>query len=101
MAAPCLGHSKLVNIKPLGGYSTLDNMNIDLRQAIINRVQDKSNAELTEIVDGSIGQDERALPGLGVIFEMIWQQSTDSEHSRMIDSLHQHLHHADYANPSQ
>lgn len=67
--------------------------NIDLRQAIINRVQDKSNTELNEVIEGSIGQDEMALPGLGVLFEMIWQQSDHAEHERMTSALYQHLHH--------
>ncbi|WP_274649176.1 small acid-soluble spore protein SspI [Paenibacillus humicola] len=62
--------------------------NLDLRQAIIQRVHDKSNAELTDIIEGSIGSDERALPGLGVLFELIWQQSAAPEQSRMVETLH-------------
>ncbi|MWC31018.1 small acid-soluble spore protein SspI [Paenibacillus sp. MMS18-CY102] len=70
---------------------------IDLRQAIITRVKDKSNEELTDIIQDSIGSDERALPGLGVLFEMIWQDSSSSDQSRMVNSLHQHLHTGDSA----
>lgn len=74
---------------------------IDLRQAIVMRVQDKSGNELTEVIEDSIGNDERTLPGLGVLFEMIWQQSSEPEQSRMVDSLYKHLHHNEHANPSQ
>lgn len=74
---------------------------VDLRQAIVMRVQDNSTVELSEVIEDSIGADELALPGLGVLFEMIWQQSSDAEHGRMVDSLYKHLHHADHANPSQ
>lgn len=65
---------------------------IDLRQAILMRVKGKSDSELTDIIQDSIGADERALPGLGVLFEMIWQHSTADDQSRMIGSLHSHLH---------
>ena len=65
--------------------------NIDLRQAIVHRVQNKSNAELTEVIEDSIGHDERALPGLGVLFEMIWQNCSQDDHNRMVQVLHSHL----------
>lgn len=46
---------------------------LTLRQAIMQRIHDKTNEQLVEIIDGSIGSDEMALPGLGVIFERIWE----------------------------
>lgn len=74
---------------------------IDLRQAIINRVQDNTKEQLTEVIQGSVGNDERALPGLGVLFEMIWSQSSDSEQIHMVNSLYEHLHQdSAAANPS-
>ncbi|GFN33364.1 small acid-soluble spore protein SspI [Paenibacillus xylaniclasticus] len=73
-------------------------MNIDLRQAIIMRVKDKSDSELTDIIQDSIGADERALPGLGVLFEMIWQHSTADDQSKMVGYLHSHLHTNDAPN---
>ncbi|MHA7964754.1 small acid-soluble spore protein SspI [Paenibacillus sp. CAU 1782] len=66
--------------------------NIDLRQAILNRVQDNSREQLNEVIEGSVGHDERALPGLGVLFEMIWKQTGESDHNHMVDTLYQHLH---------
>lgn len=73
---------------------------IDLRQAIVMRVQDNSAQELTEVIQDSVGADERALPGLGVLFEMIWQQSSGQEQSRMVDSLYKHLHETAAGNPT-
>lgn len=73
---------------------------IDLRQAIVMRVQDNSAKELTEVIVDSIGADERTLPGLGVLFEMIWQQSSETDQGRMVDSLYKHLHQSDQSNPS-
>lgn len=74
--------------------------NLDLRQAIVRRVQDKSGAELTDVIDSSIDADERALPGLGVLFEMIWKSSEKPEQNHMVELLYNHLHAAGDAPPS-
>jgi small acid-soluble spore protein I (minor) len=66
-------------------------MNINLRDAIITRMQDKSNDELTDVVEGSIGGDDRALPGLGVLFEIIWEHSDKKAKTKMISTLKEHL----------
>nr|WP_306220464.1 small acid-soluble spore protein SspI [Cohnella sp. WQ 127256] len=73
---------------PLEGGTTVE---LDLRQAINQRVQGKNNDELTEIIEGSIGHEEMALPGLGVLFEMIWNDSTAAARKKMVDTLHKHL----------
>lgn len=77
--------------------------NIDLRQAIIHRVQNNSTDQLKEVIESSIDNDERALPGLGVLFEMIWKESNPSTQSQLVQALHQHLSSAGSntaANPS-
>ncbi|WP_409342331.1 small acid-soluble spore protein SspI [Paenibacillus sp. MBLB4367] len=68
-------------------------MNLDLRQAIVQRVQDKSDSELREVIEGSIGGDDRALPGLGVLFEIIWQHSDAPTQQTLVDTLKDHLVH--------
>lgn len=73
---------------------------IDLRQAIVNRVQENSKEELKEVITDSVDNDERALPGLGVLFEMIWKQSGSTEQAQMVNSLYQSLHQDGVANPS-
>lgn len=73
---------------------------LDLRQAIINRVQENSKEQLTDVIQDSVGNDERTLPGLGVLFEMIWKQSNTSEQTQMVDTLYQHLHQDGTSNPS-
>lgn len=73
---------------------------IDLRQAIVNRVHENTKEELAEVIVDSVDHDERTLPGLGVLFEMIWKESSASEQSQMVDSLHRHLHQGEAGNPS-
>ncbi|MCR8657787.1 small acid-soluble spore protein SspI [Paenibacillus endoradicis] len=65
--------------------------NFDLRQAIIQRVQDNSKAELNETITDSVDADERALPGLGVLFEIIWKDSNEALQSSMLNTLFDHL----------
>jgi len=66
-------------------------MLIDLRQAIINRVKDKEKDELFSVVNESIGGDDKALPGLGVLFEMIWEHIPEKTQGELIDALKEHL----------
>lgn len=68
-------------------------MNLNLRQAIVRRVQDKSLEELHEVIEGSIGGDDRALPGLGVLFEIIWQHTDESTQHNLVETLKEHLQH--------
>ncbi|MFC4303765.1 small acid-soluble spore protein SspI [Cohnella boryungensis] len=66
-------------------------MELDLRQAIIQRVQGKDDQALTEIIEGSIDTEEMALPGLGVLFEIIWQNSTEAARKKMVTVLQRQL----------
>lgn len=69
--------------------------NLDLRQAIIARVHANTTAELKDVIEGSVGDDERTLPGLGVLFEMIWKQINAQEQDQLVQALHSHLQHVE------
>lgn len=64
----------------------------DLRQAILNRIQDNSKSEIHETITDSCDADERALPGLGVLFEIIWKDSDESQQTQMVETLYNYLH---------
>ncbi|TNJ64598.1 small acid-soluble spore protein SspI [Paenibacillus hemerocallicola] len=66
-------------------------MILSLRQAIIQRVHDKSAEELIDVINDSIGGDDKALPGLGVLFELIWEHSGHEEQISMAATLKSHL----------
>lgn len=70
-------------------------MLLSLREAIIQRVQNKSREELLEVIEGSIDGEERILPGLGVLFEMIWKESSSSTQDQLVQDLQAHLTHLD------
>ncbi|WP_328699918.1 small acid-soluble spore protein SspI [Chengkuizengella marina] len=64
---------------------------MDLRQAIFQRLQNKNESELHEIITDSINNDERTLPGLGVIFELIWKKSDEQTQNLLISTLESNL----------
>ncbi|OXM85479.1 small acid-soluble spore protein SspI [Paenibacillus rigui] len=66
-------------------------MNLNLRQAIIQRVTDKNNEELFGVIEDSIGGQEQVLPGLGVLFEIIWQNSEAEVQNQLVTTLKEHL----------
>lgn len=66
-------------------------MEMTLRQAIIHRVHDKNKEELREVIQDSIGNVEATLPGIGVLFELIWSHSSTEHQDSMISILHEHL----------
>jgi small acid-soluble spore protein I (minor) len=71
------------------------NMSLSLRQAIINRVDGKSTDDIQEVIENSIGNAEVLLPGLGVLFEIIWSNSEENDRFNMVNTLHEHLHDAE------
>jgi small acid-soluble spore protein I (minor) len=63
-------------------------MNLNLRNAIIQNVSGNSQDELRDtIVDAIQNGEEKMLPGLGVLFEVIWQNASDQEKSEMLGLL--------------
>ncbi|MGX6442988.1 small acid-soluble spore protein SspI [Neobacillus sp. K501] len=63
-------------------------MNLNLRNAIIHNVSGNSQAELEDtIVDAIQNGEEKMLPGLGVLFEIIWKNSSEEEKKEMLQSL--------------
>ncbi len=66
-------------------------INLNLRQAIMKRVQNKEEDQLKEIIEGSIDGDERTLPGLGVLFEIIWKNSDQNTKDQLVSALQQNI----------
>ncbi|GIO27774.1 small acid-soluble spore protein SspI [Ornithinibacillus bavariensis] len=65
-------------------------MDLNLRKAILSNIatNDQSQLEAT-IVDAIQSGEEKMLPGLGVLFELIWNQSDTAEKQEMIEALEQ------------
>lgn len=65
-------------------------MDLNLRKAILSNIATNDQEQLeTTIVDAIQNGEEKMLPGLGVLFELIWKQSDQDEKQEMIDALEQ------------
>ncbi len=63
-------------------------MDINLREAILQNISNNNQEELeATIVDAIEVGEEKMLPGLGVLFELIWQQSDHNEKMEMLEAL--------------
>lgn len=61
-------------------------MNIDIRQHIKNNFKKATKEEIQSSIEASIQeQEEITLPGLGVLFEILWQ-NTDNR-KEILESL--------------
>ncbi|MCH6267788.1 MULTISPECIES: small acid-soluble spore protein SspI [Neobacillus] len=69
-------------------------MNFNLRNAVIHNVSNNSQDQLEDtIVDAIQSGEEKMLPGLGVLFEVIWQNSSEQEKKEMLSTLESGLKH--------
>lgn len=65
-------------------------MDLNLRKAILNNIASNDQSELeATIVDAIQNGEEKMLPGLGVLFELIWKESDEQDKHSMIDALEQ------------
>ncbi len=63
-------------------------MDLNLRNAVIHNVSGNTQDQLEDtIVDAIQSGEEKMLPGLGVLFEVIWQNSSENEKKEMLDTL--------------
>lgn len=63
-------------------------MNINIRDYIKNNFKDSSIDELKEsIIASTQSNDEVVLPGLGVLFEILWINSSNKEQENIINII--------------
>ena len=63
-------------------------MNIDIRKSIIENFKEASKEDIKESITSSIkDKDEITLPGLGVFFEIVWENSNSELRKQIIDTI--------------
>lgn len=68
-------------------------MDLNLRKAILANISNNDQSQLeATIVDAIQTGEEKMLPGLGVLFELIWQQSNPEEKQEMLEALESGVH---------
>lgn len=67
-------------------------MNIDIRNHIIKNFKGAAVDEIKASIESSISEhDEITLPGLGVFFELLWENSDESSKQYIIGTLEKGL----------
>ena len=67
-------------------------MNFDLRTAVIKNLDNSTSDDINEtIADAIEAREEKTLPGLGVLFEILWKNSNDKEKKSIASTITQHL----------
>ena len=62
---------------------------MDIRSYIKNNFKDDEVDSIKESIEESIkSKDEILLPGLGVFFELVWNNSDDNERRNILKKIH-------------
>lgn len=68
-------------------------MDLNIRKAIMHNISNNSKDQLRDtIVDAIQDGQEKMLPGLGYLFELIWQNSSEETREEMINNLEDGVH---------
>ena len=63
-------------------------MNISIRGYIKDNFKNTNETELQDSIESSLKEGaEESLPGLGVFFEVLWQNSTNEQQDSIINNL--------------
>ncbi|WP_062199092.1 small acid-soluble spore protein SspI [Massilibacterium senegalense] len=67
-------------------------MNFSLRQAVIQNLQGSSASDLHHTITDAIQKNEEVtLPGLGVLFEILWKEKDTSARQQWLATLEQYF----------
>ncbi|KXG78684.1 Small, acid-soluble spore protein I [Fervidicola ferrireducens] len=60
----------------------------DIRELVLKNLEGSTREEVKEYINETIQtREEQALPGMGVLFEVVWQKSNSSEKESMMDKI--------------
>ncbi len=63
-------------------------MNVNIREYIRNNFKKADSSEIEESIESSISSnDEVILPGLGVLFEIVWQNCSEDVKNNILQTL--------------
>lgn len=83
---------RLMKLKALKRPKECRILNLNLRHAVISNVSGNTQDQLQDtIVDAIQSGEEKMLPGLGVLFEVIWQNANEEDKKEMLSMLEQGL----------
>ncbi|MFC7371328.1 small acid-soluble spore protein SspI [Fictibacillus iocasae] len=67
-------------------------MDLNLRKAVLNNVSGNNKQQLQDtIVDAIQSGEEKMLPGLGVLFEVLWNNADEQKKDEMLGIMSEGL----------
>ncbi len=67
-------------------------MNINIRNYIKNNFKDSNIEEIKDSIISSIAEkDEVTLPGMGVLFEILWENSNEEFQNNILNTIKNNL----------
>lgn len=67
-------------------------MNIDIRKSIKENFKDSTLEDFRSSITESISSgEELALPGLGVLFELLWTNSNHDQQENFLKTIQEHI----------
>lgn len=65
-------------------------MNIDIRKSILENFKDAKLEDIKESIKEALkDKDEIVLPGLGVLFEILWNNSNDNQKNEILQNIYE------------
>lgn len=65
-------------------------MNIDIRKNILDNFKDAKLEDIKESIKEAVkDKDEIVLPGLGVLFEILWNNSNDNQKNEILQNIYE------------
>ena len=65
-------------------------MNIDIRKNILDNFKDAKLEDIKESIKEALkDKDEIVLPGLGVLFEILWNNSNDNQKNEILQNIYE------------
>ncbi len=63
-------------------------MNIDIRKSVLDNLQNNSASEIYQTIKDAVGKKtDVTLPGLGVLFEVIWKKADEKTRNDLVNYL--------------
>ena len=61
---------------------------LDIRDIVLKNLSGSSAEEIKGYIQDTIdSKEDDALPGMGILFEVVWKKSDDSEKDTMMDKI--------------
>lgn len=65
-----------------------EKQNVNIRKAVIDNISSSNNNSIKEIIDDATSSNtETILPGLGVMFEVLWKNSQANEKNDIVNRI--------------